>query len=237
MFRKLSTVCVLSFWVAALFPLQAVLASSGPGSLGNDSARQELKTREIIHTVQEKESLGEIAKYFGIDPGLLAKLNNLENPDLIFPGHKLTIQVQSDFSLRVFDKRERAGPGVKDDKDPKQILLHVTHPSREDIFAPENPLAEMTETISGPRRSESTDSMVFKTFFDFVEWLVGEENIFKPTKAASSPNFDPSPNGPYTIPSRFDIPHILSGGIGIHSQDVLYQSHISDLLNPPPKAL
>lgn len=233
MFRKLSTVCILSFWVAALFPLQTVLASSGLDSWGKESPRQALKTREIIHTVRENESLWEIAKYFGIDPVVLAKLNNLENPDLIFPGSKLAIQVQSDFSLRVTSIREGAGPGFKDNK---QIVLQVTQPSVEDIFAPENPLVEMTETISGPRRSESDYSIVFKTFFDFVEWLVGDKNIFKPTKAASSPNFDPSSNGPYTISSRFDIPHILSGGMSIETRADHYQSHISGSLSPPPKA-
>ena len=222
---KLSTIFFLIFGVAVLFPMQSALAQKA-------SSRPEVMTHEVIHTVQQNESLWQIAKYFGIDPFLLAQLNNLDNPDMIFPGNKLTIEVQSDFSLRVVDQAAGKKPGLD-----SQILLQVTHPSRDDIFAPENPLVEMTETISGPRRAASPNALVFKTFFEFVEWLVGDESDFKPTKAASSPSFDPSPGAPYTISSRIDILHILSGGTGAYSPDDLYKPPARGSLSPPPKAL
>lgn len=229
MLRKLSTIFFLAFLVAVLLPMQTVLAS-------NSSVRPGLMTHEVIHTVQENESLWKIARYFGIDPALLAQLNGLDNPDMIFPGNKLTIEVQSDFSLRVIDQAEKGLSEAKSKIKNKQVLLHVTFPSQDDIFAPENPLVEMKETISGPRRTASTNEMVFKTFFEFVEWLVGEKDDLKSTKAANTPSFDPSPGGPYTISSRFDIPHIFSEGINIPSQDDLYQPPASGSLSPPPKA-
>ena len=136
-----STFLLATFWVMVLFPTQAVSYSNSAESFGKPAASQAMKTRKIIYTIRENESLGQIAKYFGIEPALLAELNSLKNPDLIYPGSKLNIQVQDDFSLRVTET-ERSG--LQNSPDNKQVVIQVTEPSRTDIFAPENPLVEVT---------------------------------------------------------------------------------------------
>ena len=157
------------FWVAVLFPGQAVSYSKSAGAFVKASAPHTQKTREIIYTIKESESLWQIAKYFGIDPAVLAEFNGLKNPDLIYPGSKLNIQVQDDFSLRVTETKLS---GLPENVGDKQIVIQVTGPSRNDIFAPENPLVEVKEMISGPRRASREGSMIFRNFFEFPVPLI-----------------------------------------------------------------
>ncbi len=45
----------------------------------------------VVHTVQPGESLWEIAKKYGKDLGLVVQVNKIANPEVIFPGQKITI--------------------------------------------------------------------------------------------------------------------------------------------------
>ena len=217
-----------------MFPGQAVSYSNSPNSFIKAPAKHAPKIRKIIYTVKESESLWQIANYFGIDPGVLAELNSLKNPDLIYPGSKLNIQIQDDFSLRV---TETDPSDLPENSDKKQVVMQVTGPSQNDIFAPENPLVEVKEMISGPRRSSRNNSIIFRNFFEFVEWLVGDDGNFKDTKAASPPNIDPTSSGPYTIASAFhNLPGLLGGKV-VAASDGDYQSRVPNVASPPPKSL
>ena len=55
--------------------------------------------REITHVVQKGESLGLIAKRFGISSGDLAMINKISRPDLIKVGQKLTIPLSANRHL------------------------------------------------------------------------------------------------------------------------------------------
>jgi LysM repeat protein len=46
---------------------------------------------EQTHTVQPGETLGVIAQQYGVTIDLIVAANDIENPDLIFPGQVLTI--------------------------------------------------------------------------------------------------------------------------------------------------
>ena len=222
---------LLIFLIGVLFPAQAFSYSKAVDTFGKPSGSKSIKTRKIIYTIKESESLWQIAKYFGIDPILLAELNQLKNPDLIFPGSKLNIQVQDDFSLRVTEAE------TPDQLEIKQVVVQVTEPSQSDIFAPENPLVEVKETISGPRRSESDNSIIFKSLFEFVEWLVGDDKNFITHKAAGPSSFDPPSSTPYNLSSGVNIDHALGSGKIISSSCICYKSRISNVSSPPPKSL
>jgi LysM repeat protein len=222
---------ILFFLIGVLFPTHAFTYSKAVDTLGSKTAPSSIKTRKIIYTIKESESLWQIAKYFGIDPVLLAELNRLKNPDLIYPGSKLNIQIQDDFSLRVTQAE------LPDPQENKQVVVQVTEPSQNDIFAPENPLVEVKETISGPRRSESDNSIIFQTLFEFVEWLVGEDKNFTTHKAASSSSFDPPTSTPYNLSNGVNINHALGGGKIVSSSFIYYKSRIPNVSSPPPKSL
>ncbi len=49
---------------------------------------------QIIYTVHRGESLGEIARQLGIDPQEICRQNGINNPNKIFPGQKLKVDVQ-----------------------------------------------------------------------------------------------------------------------------------------------
>lgn len=47
--------------------------------------------RPAVHVVKEGEVLGDIARKYGLDTRLLARVNGIANPDVIFPGQRLQI--------------------------------------------------------------------------------------------------------------------------------------------------
>lgn len=235
---KISSIVLTVFWITALlFPALAISSARAADSFAKPPASMPRMSRNIIYTIKKNESLSQIAKYFGIDSAFIAELNSLKNPDLIYPGSKLTIQVQDDFSLRVTETALAGKSGLRKNSDQKQVIIQVTIPSRDDIFAPENPLVEVKEIISGPRRTASANVLVFQTLFDFVEWLVGDVENFNSSKAAHSPKFDPPSSGPYTISTGFNIPSALVGGKVIPGSGDNYQSPIANVSSPPPKSL
>ena len=52
---------------------------------------REAATREEVYTVKSGDTLSEIAARHGADWHELARVNNIDNPDLIFPGQKIRI--------------------------------------------------------------------------------------------------------------------------------------------------
>ena len=92
----------LTFLLMTLFIAESALAVSRTdffqGSLNYKSSKP------IIHTVQENESLWQIAREFDVDFRQLAIINGLNNPDMIFPGTKLIIKIQDDGSILVMEK-------------------------------------------------------------------------------------------------------------------------------------
>jgi len=65
-------------------------------------AYQPAFAKKVIHTVEKGQSLWSIAQFFDVDLSKVSSLNGLENPDLIFPGEKLIIEIQEDMSIKVY---------------------------------------------------------------------------------------------------------------------------------------
>ena len=219
---------------------------------------QSSPVREKTHTVQKGESIWTIARYFSVDLSKITALNNLDNPDLIFPGqililpdkllftalnypvewtHKnINVEIQKDESVRV-----TAGP-VEPPVFPvreSQAIAHVLYPDAGDIFAPEVPVAsyqkkDMTLQQRGTRTGTLT--VVFKSFLEFVEWLSGESTQHKQTHASGPHQVDPSPASPFTTSSAFHQRVPFGEGQNIFAQHTFFNSHISDSLSPPPKS-
>ena len=87
------------FFVMALFITETAFAYPSIANL----QKKYSQPRQIVHTVQKNESIWSISQRFNIDPARLAEKNGLDNPDLIFPGNKLTIRIQVDGSILVLD--------------------------------------------------------------------------------------------------------------------------------------
>jgi len=223
-------------WVIFLFP-QETLAYTIDRDWQNNISSAQSRSITVIHTVKEKESLWKIAKNFDIKFSILAQLNQLENPDLIFPGDRLVIEIKDDFSVVVRTgvpyRQEELGSSERINK----AFLHVTRPSKDDIFAPEVPTAafEVPEVISKePRRGPSQYSRVFNTFSDFIQWLKGNFNPAQNYNTGAT--LDPPSSAPY-MPSQglFKGPLFLEEDL--YASVNFYQPFIPDSLAPPPKSL
>jgi LysM repeat protein len=62
-------------------------AADGPSTTGGDAAAE----GEVIHVVQQGESLSEIAQSYNVDANALAQANGIINPNLLRAGQKLVI--------------------------------------------------------------------------------------------------------------------------------------------------
>ena len=60
-----------------------------------ENGTQNFNTQNVIYTVQKGDTLSEIANRFGTTVQEIANINNIANPNLIFPGQKLTILTNS----------------------------------------------------------------------------------------------------------------------------------------------
>ncbi len=198
------------------------------GSKGPNPQQLSLNN-QIVHTVGKNESLWTIARYFDVDSTNIAELNDLENPDLIFPGDKLTIYIQDDFSIRVVRPVNLHS---------MEAVAHVVYPAESKLFAPENPTAifEIPEIVSRSRSENSKQSFVFRSFQEFISWVATEFGFSdKPTEARSQSSFDPTPTSPYLISSNLLQNPSLGGGIGLSFSGDNYLPPVPNSLSPPPK--
>ena len=236
---KSSTTTILWIFLAmALFITEVAFAyprtSSFPGSRGYTPPKH------VVHTVQENESLWAIAKRFNVDFTRLAEINDLDNPDLIYPGSKLIIKIQVDGSILVMENEKPAIGSLPFNYTPRQVIAHVTYPDKDNVFAPANPVVsyEIIEAVLKPLRKTLKEPLIFKTFEKFVKWLSGSMGYSSDmTQARSHGSFDP-PTGPTFLHSGSVSANSLLKNTGAIAPFLdKFSSHITDTASPPPKAL
>ena len=192
----------------------------------------------IIHTVQKNESIWKIAKRFDVDFVKLVKRNVLDNPDLIFPGNKLIVKIQEDGSILVMPNQKPEIGTLPFNYTPKQVVPVITHPNKEDVFAPENPSVsyEVKAAILKPIRQTIKEPLVFKTFEKFVRWLsssLGYSSDMIQTRGQAS--FDPPTSPIYLHSSSLNVDATDGNGIKLAAFLDNYSSHIISATSPPPK--
>ena len=233
-----SSIIVLVFLLMTLFVTEFAFAYSRSADI--QGSRTYTQLNQITHTVQKNESLWEIAKQFDVDYTILAEINGLDNPDLIFPGSELVIKIQVDGSIMVMNREEPAMGSLPFNYTPRQVIAHVILPNKDDMFAPENPSVsyEVKEAVLEPVQRTSREPLTFKTFEKFVRWLSGSLGYSNDmTQARSHGSFDP-PTGPTFLHSgSISVIGLLQIGDEIAPFLDNYSSHISRITSPPPKSL
>ena len=194
----------------------------------------------IIHTVQKNESIWKIAKRFDVDFAKLVKRNVLDNPDLIFPGNKLIVKIQEDGSILVMPNQKPEIGTLPFNYTPKQVVPVVTHPNKEDVFAPENPSVsyEVKAAVLKPVRQTIKEPLVFKTFEKFVRWLsssLGYSSDMIQTRGQAS--FDPPTSPTYLHSNSLHVDATGRNGSELAAFLDNYSSHITSATSPPPKSL
>jgi len=240
--KAISIRMFLTFLLMTLFIIESALAVSRTdfyqGSLNYKPSKH------IIHTVQENESLWQIAREFDVDFRQLASINGLNNPDLIFPGNKLIVKIQEDGSILVMPNQKPEIGTLPFNYIPKQVVPVVTHPNKEDVFAPENPSVsyEVKEAVLEPVRETIKETLVFKTFEKFVRWLssslgYSSDMIQTRGQTRSQASFDPPTSPTYLHSNSLHVD--ATGGNGSELAAFLddYSSHITSATSPPPKSL
>jgi LysM repeat protein len=205
--------------------------------LGNHGYTQ---SKQVVHTVEENESLWAIAKRFDVDFTKLAEINGLDNPDLIFPGSKLVIKIQVDGSIMVMDNEEPAMGSLPFNYTPQQVIAHVTLPNKDDVFAPVNPMVsyEVKDAVLKPIRKTSREPLIFKTFEKFVRWLSGSLGYSNDmTQARGHGNFDPPTGQMFLHSGSRSISALFRSGEEIAPFIDNYSSYITRTTSPPPKSL
>ena len=194
----------------------------------------------IIHTVQKNESIWKIAKRFDVDFTKLVKRNVLDNPDLIFPGNKLIVKIQEDGSILVMPNQKPEIGTLPFNYTPKQVVPVVTHPNKEDVFAPENPSVsyEVKAAVLKPVRQTIKEPLIFKTFEKFVRWLsssLGYSSDLVQTRGQAS--FDPPTSPTYLHSNSLHVDATGRNGSELAAFLDNYSSHITRATSPPPKSL
>jgi LysM repeat protein len=67
------------------------VAAAEPDSLAPELIEGVAPTETLLYTVQAGETLGQIARRYGLDWQVLAQMNNLPNPDQVYAGQQITI--------------------------------------------------------------------------------------------------------------------------------------------------
>jgi len=190
---------------------------------------------EIVHTVQKNESLWQIANYFGADFDELIRQNRIDNPDLIFPGEKLIIHIQSDHSIRVLADE----PAPEEEPRWAAPVAHITYPDKSEILSPENPVAEYRiEKPLVPLRQKTTETLgVFHSFVEFVEWIAAEFGFPRQTQASRTASLDLGSSISYEVSRAPDLLDRPGQGNRLADAADLYQPPRPDQAPPPPKSL
>ncbi len=216
------------------------VAFAYPRTSGFQGSYDYTQPRKIVHTVEKNESLWQIAKHFDVDFTKLAEINGLNNPDLIFPGYKLVIEIQDDGSILVTDTEEPAIGSSPFNYTPQQVIAHVTLPDKGDLFSPENPSVsyEVKDAVLQSPRKTLKEPLVFKSFEKFVRWLsVSLGYPSDMTQARGQASFDP-PTGPTFLHSgSISVKALLQNGDEIAPFLDSFSSHITATTSPPPKSL
>ena len=233
-----STIVFSVFLVMTLFITEVAFAYPRANSFSG--SRGYTQPEHVVHTVQENESLWEIARRFDVDFTRLAEINGLDNPDLIFPGNKLIIKIQVDGSIMVMDNEEPTIESLPFNYIPRQVIAHVTYPDKDNVFAPANPVVsyEVKEAVVKPVNKTLKKPLIFKTFEKFVRWLSGSLGYSSDmTQARGQGSFDP-PTGPTFLHSSSVSANSLLKNIGAIPPFLdKFSSHIADTVSPPPKSL
>ena len=236
--KATSTPILLVYLLMTLFITESAFAVSRTdffqGSLNYKSSKS------IIHTVQENESLWQIARNFDVDFRQLAKINGLNNPDMIFPGTKLIIKIQDDGSILVMEKEEIVAGILPFNYTPAKTIAHVSLPNKDDPFAPENPSVsyEVKAPVLEPVQQTVKETLVFKTFENFVQWL--SSSLGYPTdmtKARGQANFDPPTSPTYLNSETLHVDTSSGKSSKLAAFLDNFSSHITSTTSPPPKSL
>ena len=236
--KAISTPILFVYLLMTLFISESAFAVSTTGSF--QGSRSYKPTKYIIHTVQKNESLWQIARKFDVDHRQLASINGLNNPDMIFPGTKLIIKIQDDGSIWVMKKEEKVTGILPFNYTPKQIIAHVSLPSKDDPFAPENPSVsyEVKAPVLKPVQQTVKETLVFKTFEKFVQWL--SSSLGYPTdmtQARGQASFDPPTSPTYLNSESLYVDSSSGKESELASFLDNFSSHITSTTSPPPKSL
>ena len=237
---RIKYILILCIGVFLLLPTVGFSAENPSATLSQGNSYLSDGPRNIVHTVQKNETLWEIARKFDVDITRVAQWNHLANPDLIFPGDDLVIEVQDDLSVRIRTNDPLLNPRPASKLETPDFIAHVIYPDKNDIFSPENPLVvyEATETISiEPRREETSTVKVFQTFFEFIAWLSGESDASRQAKATQSNSIDPSPSSPYAMAQSVNLKNPLAARAFVPDPNTLYRFSLANSLSPPPRFL
>jgi len=86
-------------------PTATPLPTASPNAAPSPSLPAPTPTIYVAYIVQEGDTLGEIAKQFGVASQVLADVNGLEDPDWLYPGQALTIPVAPPEEIAVAESR------------------------------------------------------------------------------------------------------------------------------------
>jgi LysM repeat protein len=194
------------------------------------------------YTIRKNDSVTQIANQCNWDRKKLAQINGLINPDLIYPGKILKVKCQKDGSiissfLEKVNQKPKMGT-LPFNFTPQKVVPVVTHPNKEDVFAPENPSVsyEVKAAILKPIRQTIKEPLVFKTFEKFVRWLsssLGYSSDMIQTRGQAS--FDPPTSPIYLHSSSLNVDATDGNGIKLAAFLDNYSSHIISATSPPPK--
>ena len=196
------------------------------------------------YTIRKNDSVTQIAQQCGWDRKKLAQINGLINPDLIYAGKILKVKCRKDGSiissfLEKVNQRPEMGT-LPFNFTPQQVVPVVTHPNKEDVFAPENPSVsyEVKAAVLKPVRQTIKEPLVFKTFEKFVRWLsssLGYSSDLIQTRGQAS--FYPPTSPTYLHSNSLHVD--ATGGNRSELAPFLdnYSSHITSATSPPPKSL
>ena len=240
--KAISIRTFLTFLLMPLFITEFSFANSGMEVFQGSIAYK--LSNYTNYTIRKNDSVTQIAKQCGWDRKKLAQINGLINPDLIYPGKILKVKCQKDGSiissfLEKVNQKPKMGT-LPFNFTPQQVVPVVTHPNKEDVFAPENPSVsyEVKAAVLKPVRQTIKEPLVFKTFEKFVRWLsssLGYSSDMIQTRGQAS--FDPPTSPTYLHSNSLHVD--ATGGNGSELIAFLdnYSSHITSTTSPPPKSL